>query len=111
MISELRGSRDCDDKWARLTARSLRSAVNFASRGRAPSQIADASHVESRGRLSQLLSTGREETAEQPTHAQLLQPSPPALGSTPQPIEDPRQLRRDRGLPRAKQPPGVIDQK
>src|SRR5271166_2873585 len=88
---------------------SLRSAVNFASRGRTPSQVADASQVQLRGRLAQPFSTRRKETAEQTTHAQPLQPSPPHLGAAPQPIENSRQLRRDPGLPRPKQPPGVID--
>jgi hypothetical protein len=47
MLSEPRRSRDCDKKWTRLTADSLRSAVKTASRGRTPSQIGDASHVQS----------------------------------------------------------------
>ena len=111
MINELRRSRDCDEKCAPLNTESLRSAVKTASRGRTPSQVADASRVQPRGRLPQLLSTRGKEPAEQSTRAQLLQASPPALCTAPQPIEDSRQFRRDRGLPGAKQPPRVIDQK
>jgi hypothetical protein len=68
-------------------------------------------HVQPRGRLPRLLSTRGKESSGQATRAQLLQASPPALCTAPRPIEDPRQLRRDRGLPRAKQPSSVIDQK
>jgi hypothetical protein len=111
MISEPRRSRDCDEKCAPLNAEWLRFAVKNASRSRTPSQVADASRVQPRGRLPQLLSTRGKEPTEQATCAQLLQASPPALCTAPQPIEDSRQFRRDRGLPVAKQPPRVIDQK
>jgi hypothetical protein len=86
------------------------SIVKFASPHRTPSQVADVSHVKPRCRRSQPLSTGRNETAEPATRMELLHPSTPTLGAAPQPSEDPRQLRRDRGLPRAKESPRVSDQ-
>ena len=41
---------------------------------------------------------------------ELLQPPPPALRAAPQPIKDPRELARNRGLAVAEKPAGVIDQ-
>jgi hypothetical protein len=111
MIGKPRQSRQCDEKCAPLlNADSLRSALKSAPRGRTPSEVSDVSHVQPRGRRPQLLSTRGKETAEQATRAQHLQASPPALCTAPEPIEDPCQLRRDRGLPGAKQPPLCIDQ-
>ena len=60
--------------------------------------------------FTQLLATGGEETAEQTTRAEFLQSAPPALGITPEPIEDAGQFRRDRRLSFAIEPPRVIDQ-
>ncbi len=84
--------------WARLTTGSERSAAKSALRGRTPSQVSDSSHVQPRGRLAQPFSTGRKESAKQAIRAQPLQPSPPTLGVTSWPIEDPRQLHRNRGV-------------
>jgi len=63
------------------------------SLGWTSSQVCDASHVQASSHFPQPLSTGGEETAEQSTRAEFLQPDPPSLGTTPQPIEDPGQLR------------------
>ena len=46
----------------------------------------------------QLRAAGREETAQQPIAAKLVDLKLPALGATTQPLEYPGQLRRDRGL-------------
>ena len=60
----------------------------IASSGRTSSQFCYVSHVQASGHFPQSLSTGGEETAEQSTRAEFLQPDPPTLGMTPQPIED-----------------------
>ena len=56
------------------------------------------------------LHQGRKEAAQQFLLGELLQPSPPALRAAPQPIKDPRELARNRGLAVAAKPAGVIDQ-
>ena len=48
--------------------------------------------------ISRLRARGREESAEQPVPLELLLPSLPALSTTTQPLEDCRQIRRNRGL-------------
>ena len=68
------------------------------------------SHAQAFGHLPQRARAGGEESAEQLTRAEFLQPALPALGIAPQPLKDPGQVRRDRSLSFAKEPPGVIDQ-
>jgi hypothetical protein len=88
-----------------------RPKLKFASSRRTASQVCHASHIQPCGDFAQPLSTGGEETAEQSTTAQFVHLSPPALGVTPQPVENSGQLRRDRRLSLAIKPPRVIDQK
>ncbi len=67
-------------------------------------------HAQACGDRAQALATGGEEPPQQPPALQLLQPAPPALGTAPQPFEDPVELGRDRSLAVAEKPAGVIDQ-
>jgi hypothetical protein len=67
-------------------------------------------HTEASGDFPQLRATGREETAQQPIPAKLLDLNLPALGVTAQPLENLSQLRRDRRLSFADKPSGVVDQ-
>ena len=61
-------------------------------------QVDQATHTEASGDFPQLLAAGREETAQQPIPAMLLDLNLPALAATAQPLENPGQLRRDRSL-------------
>jgi hypothetical protein len=64
IISGARRSRHSEEKPAPpLYAGSWRSPVKSAARGRTASQVADASHVQPRGRLPQRLSTCGKESA------------------------------------------------
>jgi hypothetical protein len=67
-------------------------------------------HTEAFGDFPQLRAAGREESAQQPIPAKLLDLKLPALGTTAQPLENPGQLRRDRRLSFAEKPAGVVDQ-
>jgi len=93
------------ETWGRLTGRSMRSAV-VQDGIIAPDfhQDCDGSHVRASGRFPQPLSTGGEETGGQSPRAKFLQPDAQTLGMTPRLIEDPGQLRRERGLSLAKDP-------
>src|ERR1700678_4826642 len=79
------------------------------SSNRTTPQVDQATHTEASGDFPQLRATGREETAQQPIPAKLLDLNLPALGITAQPLENLSQLRRDRGLSLAKEPAGVVD--
>jgi hypothetical protein len=68
------------------------------SSSRTAPQVDQATHTEASGDFAQLLAAGREETAQQPIPAKLLDLNLPALGATAQPLENPGQLRRDRRL-------------
>jgi hypothetical protein len=81
----------------------------LSSNGTAP-EVDQVVHTEASGDFPQLRATGREETAQQPIPAKLLDLKLPALGATAQALENPGQLRRDRRLSLAKKPAGVVDQ-
>jgi hypothetical protein len=94
--------------WGRLTACSIRSAIQGRLVGADSTQICDESHVQASGHFPQPLSICGEETAELSTRAEFIHPGLPALGSPHQPVEGPCQLCRDPGFSVAKEPPGVI---
>ena len=56
---------------------------------RASAQVRQVMHAQAGRHFPQSLAAGREESAQQPALAQLLQPRPPALRAAAQPIEDP----------------------
>ena len=86
--------------------------VKTALRSRAPSQVADTSRIQSRGRLPQLLSTRGKEPAEPSDTCRSFSRRARQLSALlPSRIEDSRQFRRNRGLPGAEQPSRVFDQK
>ncbi len=99
----------------RRTANRTRSSMpprfDIASSSRASGQVCDAPDVQALGHFPELLLAGGEEATKQTTRAELLQPAPPALGATPQTIENAGQFRRDRGFSLTKEPPNIIDQK
>jgi hypothetical protein len=66
----------------RLTLCSMRSEVHDRIIGPDFHPVCDASHLQASGHLPQPLSTGGEETAEQSTCAEFLQPGPPTFGIT-----------------------------
>jgi hypothetical protein len=68
------------------------------SSNRTTPQVDQATHTEAFADFAQLLAAGREESAQQPIPAKLLDLKLPALGATAQPLENPGQLRRDRRL-------------
>jgi hypothetical protein len=68
------------------------------SSNRTTPQVDQATHAEAFANFAQLLAAGREESAQQPIPAQLLDLNLPALGATAQPLEIPGQLRRDRSF-------------
>ena len=75
------------EKWGRRTAcSSVRSTVQNRIIGPDFHQICDASHVQASGHLPKPLSAGGDETAEQSTRAEFLQPDQPTLGTAPRPI-------------------------
>src|SRR5580693_2372239 len=80
------------------------------SSNRTTPQVDQATHTEAFADFAQLLAAGREESAQQPIPAQLLDLNLPALGATAQPLENPGQLRRDRRLSFAEKPSRVVDQ-
>jgi hypothetical protein len=57
------------------------------SSNRTTPEVDQATHTEASGDFPQLLATGREETAQQPIPAKLLDLNLPALGATAQPLE------------------------
>ena len=76
------------------------------SSNRTTPQVDQATHAEAFGDFPQLLAAGREETAQQPIPAKLLDLKLPALGITAQPLENLwARLRRDRGLSSRKSRP------
>ena len=72
-------------------------------------QVDHALQAEPFGDFPKLRARGREETTQQPSVAELLDPFLPVLGTATQPLEDPGQFRRDRGFAVAKESPGVFD--
>jgi hypothetical protein len=80
------------------------------SLNRTTPQVDQATHAEAFADFAQLRATEREETAQQPIPAKLLDLNPPAPGATAQPLENPGELRRDRSLSLAKKPAGLVDQ-
>src|ERR1700677_556453 len=80
------------------------------SSNRTTPQVDQATHTEAFADFAQLLAAGREESAQQPIPAQLLDLNLPTLGATAQPLENPGQLRRDRRLSFAEKPSRVVDQ-
>jgi hypothetical protein len=76
----------------------------------ASTQVCQVVHAQPCRDLAQPFAAGSQEAAEKPALAELLQSRPPALRAAPKPIEDPRELARNRGLSVAEQPAGVIDQ-
>src|SRR5271157_2659862 len=93
-------------KWGRA----WNPACGAASSRRAAAQVHQVVHAQTLGDCPQPGSAGGEETAQQPARGQLLQPTLPVLGVTPQPLEDASQLTADHGFVRAEQPPGVLHQ-
>ena len=87
-----------------LTAR-CGSRLRIASPGRTTAQVPHRSYAQVPGDFVQPVATGGEKAAEQATLPELLHPYLPALGTTAQPIKNPGQCRRDRGLSVANEPP------
>jgi hypothetical protein len=81
-----------------------------ASSGRTTRQVDHVPDVQALADFAQLRARGRKESAEQPVPLEILYPSLPALSTTAQPLEDPGQLRRNRGLSLANEAAHVIDQ-
>ena len=92
------------------------ATARFKPRFTAPSsnrttpQVDQATHTEAFGDFPQLLAASREESAQQPIPAKLLDLTLPALGAAAEAHENPGQLRRDRRLSFAEKPSGVLDQ-
>ena len=93
-------SRCASMPWPSDRAATARFKPRFTapSSNRTTPQVDQATHTEASGDFPQLLAAGREESAQQPIPAQLLDLNLPALGATAQPLENPGQLRRDRRL-------------
>jgi hypothetical protein len=93
-------------------AATIRCDLGFRteSSNRTTGQVDQVPHTEAFADFAQLRAAGCKETAQQPIPAELFQPLLPALGAPSQPLEDPRELRRDRGLPLTKEPAGIVDQ-
>ena len=70
------------------------------SSNRTTPEVDKATQTEAFADIAQLRAAGREESAQQLIPAQLRDLDLPALGATAQPLENPRQLRRDRRLSR-----------
>jgi hypothetical protein len=83
------------------TAR-FRPRFMVLSSNRTTPEVDQATHTEAFADFAQLRATGREESAQQPIPAKLLDLKLPALGATAQALENPGQLRRDRRLFREK---------
>ena len=81
-----------------------------ASSGRTIRQVDHVPDAQALADLAQPRASGCEESAEQPVALELLEPSLPGLSTTTQPLKDPGQLRRNRGLSLAKEATRVIDQ-
>src|ERR1700734_38494 len=73
-------------------------------------EVDQVTHTEAFADFAQLRAAGREESAQHPIPAKLLDLNLPALGATAQPLENPGQLRRDRRLSFAEKPSRVVDQ-
>jgi hypothetical protein len=58
-------------------------------------QVDQATHTEAFAEFAQLCAAGREESAQQPIPAKLLDPDLPTLGATAQPLENPGELCRE----------------
>jgi hypothetical protein len=84
--------------------------ITFVSSKGTTRKVDQVPNTEAFANLPQLGSGGRKETAQQSIPAEPLHPLMPALGVAIQPLEDPGQLGRDRGLSLAKEPTGIVDQ-
>ena len=84
--------------------------ITIASSNWTTRKVDQVPNTEALANFPQLRSGGRKETARQSIPAEPFHPVMPALGAAIQPHEDPSQLRRDRGLPLAKEPTGIVDQ-
>ena len=73
-------------------------------------EVDQVTHTEALGDFPQFRATSRDETAQQPIPAKLLDLNLPALGATAQTLENPGQLRRDRSHSLAKIAAGEVDQ-
>jgi hypothetical protein len=78
--------------------------------GGATRQVDQVSDAEAFAYFAQLRAGGRKETSQQPIAAKPLHSVVLVLSATSQLLEDPGQIRRDRGLSLAKEAPRVIDQ-
>ena len=81
--------------------------ITFVSSKWTTRKVDQVPNTEAFANLPQLGSGGRKETAQQSIPAEPLHPLMPALGVAIQPLEDPGQLGRDRGLSLAKEPTGI----
>jgi hypothetical protein len=84
--------------------------ITFVSSKWTTRKVDQVPNTEAFANLPQLDSGGRKVTAQQSIPAEPLHPLMPALDVAIQPLEDPGQLGRDRGLSLAKEPTGIVDQ-
>src|SRR3984885_14063922 len=84
--------------------------ITFVSSKWTTRKVDQVPNTEAFANLPQLGSGGRKEKAQKSIPAEPLHPLMPALGVAIQPLEDPGQLGRDRGLSLAKEPTGIVDQ-
>jgi hypothetical protein len=84
--------------------------ITFVSSKWTTRKVDQVSDTEAFANLPQPGPGGRKETAQQSIPAEPLHPLMPALGVAIQPLEDPGQLGRDRGLSLAKELTGIVDQ-
>jgi hypothetical protein len=83
------------------------SEIMNVSSNRITRQIDRVPDTEAFADFPQFRTGGRKEMAQQPITAEPLCPALPAPAATPQPLEDPGQLRGDRGISLANEPAGV----
>ena len=81
--------------------------ITFVSSKWTTRKVDQVPNTEAFANLPQLGSGGRKETAQQSIPAEPLHPLMPGLGVAIQPLEDPGQLGRDRGLSPAKDPTAI----
>jgi hypothetical protein len=76
----------------------------IVSSDRTTRQVDQVPHADAFGDFPQFRAAGREEAAHQTIAAELFHPVLPALSATPEPLENPGRLRRDRRLSLANEP-------
>ena len=90
---------DGSPRLRRAVAKGNEETAKSRSSAGHPAQVREVMHAQAACHFAQSLAARREEAAQQPALAELLDPRPPALGIAPEPLEDSGKLGGIAALP------------